>query len=167
MKAKWLWAALALVLLGAVVVVVGGYPQIQREMTPFEEKTPADISEANAQLATLEPQILATYKRWQWIDALFVLCYATAMAIVFAVAKRRFSWGSWWTIACATLLAVLLASEAMENTTIIGVINGNDRLGLLRLGTGAKWIVFPIGAGTSLALLIALGVAQLRKGRDA
>lgn len=145
-------------------MTTGGYREVRGAITPFEEKAPETAAEASARLDSLQPQLLKKYERWQWIDALFILCYTSAMGIVCLVAKRSFGWGRWAICAIAAVLLVIVVGEAMENVAIIGFISGRHRLGLLHAGTRIKWVSFPIGVAVCIVLLVWLGIARLRSG---
>lgn len=162
MSGRWLWAAFALVVIGGAIVVFGGYADVRNAMAPFEEQAPQSTAEAYERLGALQPRHRSKYERWQWVDALFVLCNTSAMGIVCVVAKHRFGWGRSWIFVCTGLILALVTGEAMENVAIVAIINGHDQLGLLRVGAGIKWVAFPIGATMCVVLLFALGVARLR-----
>lgn len=162
LSTAWLWLVPALMLAAMTVVSVGGYTDVASRIVPFEEVAPKSLHEASAAIQKLGGEG-AVYRRWQVVDALFIALQMGIFLLVATVAASgRPRYRRAVPIATAAGCIVLGVGEAMENAAILGLLDGYDRLDLLRLGLATKWAVFPCLALGTLVLLGGLAIRGLR-----
>lgn len=163
---RWLWLVPGLLLSAVAVVSAGGYVEIASRIVPFEEVAPRSLEEASAALRELGER-KALYRRWQFLDALFVALQIGMFLVVAAVATSAHArYRRTARLIVVVGCAVLAAAEMMENAAILGLLDGRDRLDLLQLGVAAKWAVFPwLALATVLILGWLAARALLARGR--